>query len=237
MPGDRMTRQDRRQIAAGLTAGLSYREIARRLERSTSTVTREVTRNGGASGYRADRAQQAARTKARRGRNVPGTPPARTAAAPRPQVREFEARLAALYVDRGMQRMPARVLACLYTDDNGSLTTAELVDLLQVSPASISKAVAYLEGQGLIRREREGRQRKDRYVIDTGMWFRAVVSGMRLNTVLAETAREGADIVGKRTRAGHRLNDMGDFLDHISQAVVEGAERWHEAYRARGGPA
>ncbi|MFC7641200.1 helix-turn-helix domain-containing protein [Streptosporangium lutulentum] len=42
-----MTQQDRQRIAAGLTDGLSYAEIARRLDRPTSTITREITRNGG----------------------------------------------------------------------------------------------------------------------------------------------------------------------------------------------
>ncbi|MEV0505764.1 helix-turn-helix domain-containing protein, partial [Streptomyces spectabilis] len=60
MAGSRLTRQDRRRIAAGLAEGLSYSEIAKRLERVTSTVTREVMRNGGPREYRADRAHHAA---------------------------------------------------------------------------------------------------------------------------------------------------------------------------------
>lgn len=47
MPGGRLTQQERQQIALGLGDGLAYAEIARRLERPTSTITREVMRNGG----------------------------------------------------------------------------------------------------------------------------------------------------------------------------------------------
>jgi len=54
MPGGRLTRQERQQIALGLADDLSYAEIARRLDRPTSTVTREVMRNGGPTGYRAE---------------------------------------------------------------------------------------------------------------------------------------------------------------------------------------
>ena len=42
MPGGRLTQEDRRHIAAGLAEGLGYAEIARRLGRPTSTVSREV---------------------------------------------------------------------------------------------------------------------------------------------------------------------------------------------------
>jgi len=49
--------EDREQIAAGLSEGLSLAEIARRLDRPTSTVSREVQRNGGHAGYRAQEAK------------------------------------------------------------------------------------------------------------------------------------------------------------------------------------
>src|SRR5215475_12314522 len=73
MPGGRLTYQDREQIAAGLAAGLSHAEIARRLNRPTSTVSREVQRNGGHAGYRAGQAHRATERRAQR-RRTPGTP-------------------------------------------------------------------------------------------------------------------------------------------------------------------
>ncbi|GAA2250156.1 hypothetical protein GCM10010430_36210 [Kitasatospora cystarginea] len=60
MPGVRLTQQERHQIALGLADSLPYAEIARRLERPTSTTTREVMRNGGPTAYRADLAHRAA---------------------------------------------------------------------------------------------------------------------------------------------------------------------------------
>ncbi|WP_222723912.1 helix-turn-helix domain-containing protein [Streptomyces sp. uw30] len=51
MPGRRLTRADRQQIAAGLAQRLSYADIARRLNRPASTVSREVARNGGPGRY------------------------------------------------------------------------------------------------------------------------------------------------------------------------------------------
>ncbi len=70
MPGGRLTRQERQQIALGLADDLSYAEIARRLDRPTSTVTREVLRNGGPTGYRAEVAHRATERRAHRSRQA-----------------------------------------------------------------------------------------------------------------------------------------------------------------------
>ncbi|MET9112347.1 helix-turn-helix domain-containing protein, partial [Streptomyces zhihengii] len=50
MGGGRLTPRDREDIEAGLAAGLACAAIARRLGRPTSTVSREVARNGGRGG-------------------------------------------------------------------------------------------------------------------------------------------------------------------------------------------
>src|SRR4051812_27585471 len=68
MPGGRLTQQERQQIALGLVDGDSYAEIARRLARPTSTITREVMRNGGPTGYRAEIAHRATEHRAHRRR-------------------------------------------------------------------------------------------------------------------------------------------------------------------------
>src|SRR5690349_12799712 len=68
MPGGRLSQSERRQIAAGLADDLPYAEIARRLDRPTSTVTREVMRNGGPAAYRAELAHRATERRAHRRR-------------------------------------------------------------------------------------------------------------------------------------------------------------------------
>ncbi|MDQ1383691.1 MAG: hypothetical protein QOG65_1070, partial [Actinomycetota bacterium] len=57
---------EREEISRGLAGGESRRSIARRLGRSTSTISREVTRNGGVRRYRACRADRDALRRARR---------------------------------------------------------------------------------------------------------------------------------------------------------------------------
>jgi IS30 family transposase len=49
---------EREEISRGLVAGLSIRTIATRLNRAASTISREVSRNGGCSHYRAIQADQ-----------------------------------------------------------------------------------------------------------------------------------------------------------------------------------
>ena len=58
--------EDREEISRGLAADESLRCIARRLGRAPSTISREVDRNGGRRRYRALRAEQAARERAKR---------------------------------------------------------------------------------------------------------------------------------------------------------------------------
>jgi transposase, IS30 family len=64
-PG-RLTLADREEITIGLYAGQSFTQIAARLGKAVSTVSREVAANGGRDQYRAWRAHQRAREQARR---------------------------------------------------------------------------------------------------------------------------------------------------------------------------
>jgi IS30 family transposase len=62
----RLSLAEREEISRGVAAGESLRCIANRLRRAPSTISREVDRNGGRRRYRALRADQAARQRARR---------------------------------------------------------------------------------------------------------------------------------------------------------------------------
>jgi DNA-binding transcriptional ArsR family regulator len=231
MPGGRLRHQDRQAIAAGLTDGLGYAEIARQLDRPTSTISREVARNGGPSGYRADHAQYATASRARRSK--PATtaesadgrdPVAATDSYGRDPktVREYAEQFAGLMVEAGLPRMVARVLAQLYTTDSRSLTAAELVRQLRVSPASISKAIAYLEKVEMVERRREPGVRHEYYVIEDDVWLRAWMTSARTNASWAEAAQYGAKLLGPDTPAGARLDKMGQFFGQLSDDMSGG---------------
>jgi IS30 family transposase len=61
-----LTLAEREIISRGLATQLSMREIASRLGRSPSTVSREIQRNGGYAAYRASAAEDAAWQRALR---------------------------------------------------------------------------------------------------------------------------------------------------------------------------
>jgi DNA-binding transcriptional regulator GbsR (MarR family) len=235
MPGGRLTQPERQQIALGLADGLPYAEIARRLDRPTSTITREVMRNGGPTAYRADLAHRATERRAHRRRQaVPRGPRALPQAHGRDAeaVREYEETFTTVLMQAGTPKMMARVQSCLYTTDAGSLTASELVQRLQVSPASISKAITFLESQGLVRRERD-EHRRDRYVVDDDVWYQSMIASVRSLAQVIETARQGVGILGRDTPAGARLENIARFVDFVSESITRAAEQGREVLHTK----
>jgi hypothetical protein len=231
MPGGRLTTEDRQQIAAGLAEGLGYNEIGRRLGRPASTIMREVTRNGGPDGYGADRAQDATRHRARRGKQpqspAPLIPDSGHGRDPE-VVREFTESFTEVLVQQGMPRMMAKVLACLYITDSGALTAADLVQRLRISPASVSHAVTFLEQQGLLTRERTPGERRERYVVDDGIWLRSLLATVQMNEALITASRRGADILGPTTPAGARFDASAELLLLVSEALHQAMTEWRD---------
>jgi transposase, IS30 family len=128
-PG-RLTLADREEISLGLRDGDSFTTIAARIGKAVSTVSREVAGNGGRRDYRAWRAHQRARDRARR----PKTP------------KLSRARLAA-QVTQWLQQWwsPEQIahrLRMEFTDD----------PMMQVSHETIYQAL-FVQGRGELRRE------------------------------------------------------------------------------------
>nr|WP_267889760.1 MarR family transcriptional regulator [Streptomyces sp. NRRL B-1140] len=120
--------------------------------------------------------------------------------------------------------MMSRVLVCLYTTDEGSLTASELVQRLQVSPASISKAVTFLESQGMVRRARDER-RRERYAVDDDVWYQAMIASARSLTQVVEVSRQGVGVLGHGTPAATRLENAARFLDFVQESTMRAAEQ------------
>ncbi|MEU8378141.1 helix-turn-helix domain-containing protein [Streptosporangium sp. NPDC048865] len=214
-----MTQQDRRRIAAGLAERLSYAEIARRLDRPTTTITREVARNGGPAGYRPQQAQEATIRRARR-----GTPaPVRAVASPGGTT---EQELVDMAVGAGMPRTAARVHHDLMLSRDGRRTAAELARRLSVSPASVSVAVNYLVQQGYARRERDPRRRRDIYVIDNDAWYHSVLISRRQTLETVRATMTLAETFGLDSPVGQRLSRTAAFLERVSLDMIESADRW-----------
>ena len=235
MPGGRLTQQERQQIASGLADGLAYAEIARGLDRPTSTITREVTRNGGPIAYRADLAHRATERRAHRRRQAaPRGPQASSQVHGRDAeaVREYEETFTTILMQSGLPKMMSRVLVCLYTTDAGSLTASELVQRLQVSPASISKAITFLESLDLVRRERDER-RRERYFVDDDVWYQSTIASARGTAHLGEIARQGVGVLGPGTQAGARMENIARFVDFVSESIARAAEQVREVLHTK----
>ncbi|GIF67328.1 MarR family transcriptional regulator [Asanoa ishikariensis] len=209
----------------GLAQGLDYAAIARRLDRPTSTVSREVGRNGGPGRYRSDLAHLATTHRARR------RPPAAVrragehSGADPDAAAAYIADLTAVLVETGMPRTAAGVMACLFTSDSASRTAAELAQHLRVSAATISHAVGLLHKHGLIRRDRDGQSRRHRYFLDESAGLRSAVVGVRANQRLATTALRGADVYGSDTAVGTRLAAAGQFLEQLGNDILRLTEK------------
>ena len=140
---------------------------------------------------------------------------------------EYEEMFTTILMQSGLPKMMSRVLVCLYTTDSGSLTASELVQRLQVSPASISKAITFLERLDLVRRERDER-RRERYVVDDDLWYQSMMRSARDNAQLAETARQGVGILGPETPAAARLDRIASYLDFVAESITRAAEQARE---------
>jgi hypothetical protein len=74
------------------------------------------------------------------------------------------------------------------------------------SPASVSQAVGYLEGLEVIRRERDPRRRRERYLIDEDVWLRTWMTSARKHVMRANAAERRPDITDpvalERTESG-----------------------------------
>jgi hypothetical protein len=131
--------------------------------------------------------------------------------------------------------MMSRVMVCLLTTDAGSLTASELVQRLQVSPATISKSIAFLESQTLVRRERDER-RRERYVVDDDLWYQTMLASVRSLTEQVEIARQGVGVLGPGTPAAVRMENIARFLDFVSESLARAAEQAREVLSTKAQP-
>ena len=207
MPGARLSRSERELIARGLRERLDHAEIARRLQRPTSTVTREVRRNRGASGYDPAEAHESARARAVRTR----APSAAAGAAGDPAMARVNDELLELVASSGVPRTAARVLVSVYLAEDG-LGSAELVERLGVSRAAVSNAVTYLDALGLLRRDRVPGSRRERYRVGDEVWQTAWRVSTRVNEQWADVASRAVELLGSDSQAGARLRSAARFF-------------------------
>ncbi|MFI6278377.1 GbsR/MarR family transcriptional regulator [Streptomyces sp. NPDC050988] len=143
-------------------------------------------------------------------------------------VSKFVEGFAAQLVEAGMQRMAARVFAALLASDSGAMTSAELGEQLQVSPAAVSGAVRYLAQVHMVSREREPGSRRERYRVHSDQWYEALTSRDAVLKRWEHTLREGVDSLGMTTPGGQRIAETLAFFEYLQGELGQLMERWRE---------
>jgi DNA-binding transcriptional regulator GbsR (MarR family) len=141
-------------------------------------------------------------------------------------VSKFVESFAAQLVEAGMQRMAARVFAALLASDKGVLTSAELSEQLQISPAAVSGAVRYLAQTHMVSREREPGSRRERYRVHGDQWYEALTNREAVLKRWESALREGVSSLGANTPAGRRLAETLAFFEFIEGELAAMMERW-----------
>jgi DNA-binding transcriptional regulator GbsR (MarR family) len=141
-------------------------------------------------------------------------------------VSKFVESFAAQLVEAGMQRMPARIFAALLSSDDGALSSAELGDQLQVSPAAVSGAVRYLAQQHMVSREREPGSRRERYRVHSNQWYEALTNREAVIKRWEGALREGVVSLGADTPAGRRMAETLAFFEFVDGEIAAMMERW-----------
>ncbi|MBA0053002.1 MarR family transcriptional regulator [Streptomyces sp. AJS327] len=143
----------------------------------------------------------------------------------------FVERFAADLTEVGMQRMSARVFACLLASEEGALTSAELGERLRASPAAISGAVRYLAQRHMVSRERTPGSRRERYRLYADTWFASLMDATNALTRFSTTLRGGVDTLGADTTAGRRLRENSEFLEFLRAELQDAMRRWQDERR------
>ena len=134
--------EERETISRGLACGSSLRSIATELGRSPSTVSREVQRNGGRAGYRANRADEAAWARAKRPK------PCKLQGKPR-LIRAISAKLE-------QQWSPEQIAGWLRREHPGN-------EYFHVSHETIYKSL-FIQARGVLKKELMSHLRRERTI-------------------------------------------------------------------------
>ena len=142
--------------------------------------------------------------------------------------RVFVERMGSALTSAGLARLPSRIFAALLADPDGRMTAAEIGSALQVSPASVSSAVRYLDGVGMVRREREPGTRRDVFVVDDDAWRDTLLQADRVYApMLAELDRALTALPPGRV-VRRRIAVSRAFMAFVSEEMGAMSQRWQE---------
>ena len=148
--------------------------------------------------------------------------------------RTFVERMGGALTAAGLARLPSRIFAALLADPDGRMTAAEIGADLQVSPASVSGAVRYLDGVGMIRREREPGSRRDVFVVEDDAWRETLLHAERVYAQMIAELDRALSELSEDDPARRRLAVSREFLGFVSEEMGAMSKRWQERLAERG---
>ncbi|MGI8522279.1 MAG: GbsR/MarR family transcriptional regulator [Nocardioides sp.] len=138
----------------------------------------------------------------------------------------FVERMAAALTSAGLASLPSRIFAAVLIDDDGRMTAAEIGEALQVSPAAVSGAVKYLDGVGMVRRERERGSRRDVFVIDDDAWRDTLLQVDNIYRPMISALEQGLSDLADDDPAQRRLAISSAFIEFIIDQMHGINDRW-----------
>ncbi|WP_448683785.1 IS30 family transposase [Pseudomonas nicosulfuronedens] len=221
-----LTLAEREEISRALAVGQSIRHIAMRLERAPSTISREISRNGGCRSYRANQADQAAWDRARR---------------PKPCKLAKSPKLAQLVAEKlQIQWSPEQIAGWLkltYPDvaDQVSHETIYRSLFIQARGALKKELLEYLRRSRAMRRSRHHTQKTDNHgrISDTlsiserpaCVEDRAVPGHWEGDLLCGSKNSQIATLVERRSRYVMLVKVDGKDTETVVNALIENARR------------
>jgi len=146
----------------------------------------------------------------------------------------FVERMGGALTSAGLARLPSRMFAALLIDEDGRMTAAELAAALGVSAASVSGAVRYLDGVGMVRRERERGTRRDIFVVDDDAWHDTLMRADQIYAPMQSALRRALEELSPDDPAYRRLRLSHEFLGFIVEELGAMNARWTERVKELG---
>jgi DNA-binding transcriptional regulator GbsR (MarR family) len=138
----------------------------------------------------------------------------------------FVERLGGALTSAGLARLPSRIFAAVLVDEDGRMTAAEIGEALSVSPATVSGAVKYLDGVGMVRRERERGSRRDVFVVDDEAWHDTLLQADNIYRPMITALAQGIDDLARDDPARQRLVVSRAFMEFILEELRGINDRW-----------
>ncbi|MGH3979000.1 MAG: GbsR/MarR family transcriptional regulator [Pseudonocardiaceae bacterium] len=139
------------------------------------------------------------------------------------------------FADKGLPRMPGRILGWLLVCEPPHQSAEELATVLSASRGSISMAVRMLLRTGAVERYAVPGSRRTYYRVRPGFWLREAEEKARVASEARKLAEHGLGLLaGRDEESRRRLTEMRDMYTFLETEYARIEARWHERLEESG---